>query len=616
MKKAGLFALVLILLSSFVYALNVTLVSPDDKAIYTNPGFINFKCSATGLNIIQFQIYSNMYGEFKKIAQKEGSYLSSNEVYQFSIFNSDNKFSNGKFEWNCKAVSDAEGVAWASKNRTFEIQIINDAPVCNGTFPQINLQKNTPQLNVLNLNNYIVDPNKDPLNFSFSGNNNVDITLKDNGFIDLSPKLDRVATDSIYIRSTDGKSSDVQCGPLTVNIASTGSGNTNTTNGTTGPPPTNTPPDISPAIPEQTKEKSVSFWQIDLDDYAKDDSGVSGLNWTVENVGNDIVRITINSINHEVKFEPIGIGSDTVRFVVKDSAGLSEEQNVKITITEPGQNNTNETEPEENEENLGIIKITSHTPGSNDPAMEEGNSLNFSVEVNEAEYDVVWYINGVQTEELSNKFKFVPEKSGEYVVSVIVSKEEADDSYEWEVKVVGKISEEEETNETSIEAAANLCGNNEENEGETCDSCPEDVKCEEGEECINNECIVKNKITGFSIKELKGGSLIGAVIVGIVVVLFIIIMIIRTKNLRHAKSKDRKLSSFEPKIKEIKPREEHILKTIEKEKSNLPSGVEHVIGFIQSGLASGDDDRTIKKALINSGWNRKQIKQAFNSIKK
>ena len=98
--------------------------------------------------------------------------------------------------------------------------------------------------------------------------------------------------------------------------------------------------------------------------------------------------------------------------------------------------------------------------------------------------------------------------------------------------------------------------------------------------------------------------------------IIITIMIIRTRNLRKAKLKDRKLSSFEPRIKEIKPKEEHVLQNIDRHGYTPPLGIEHIIGFIQSGLASGDSEKSIKKALISGGWNRKQIKQAFRSIKK
>ena len=49
--------------------------------------------------------------------------------------------------------------------------------------------------------------------------------------------------------------------------------------------------------------------------------------------------------------------------------------------------------------------------------------------------------------------------------------------------------------------------------------------------------------------------------------------------------------------------------------TNAPATLEPIIGFIHAGLASGDSEKTVKKALIHSGWNRKQIKQAFKSLK-
>ncbi len=609
MRDSLIFILTIILLSSYTLAYNVTLVNPENNAIFTNPDFINFKCSSDIPNMIQLQLHSNIDGEWRKLTQKDGS-LIKNEIYQFSLFKSSTKFNSGKFEWNCRAVSESEGVLWSPRNKTLEIQILNDPPICNSTFPQITLQKNTPQSNVLNLNNYIIDPNKDQLNFSFSGNNNVDITLKDNGFIDLSPQQERIAKDNIYIRANDGKGSDVQCGPLTVNIISTGPPPQNTTNTTTT---TNIPPKINPQIPDQTKEDGVSYWEIDLDDYAEDDNSKAELNWTIENIGTDVVKITINQINHKVKFEPLGKGTDTIAFVVTDPKGLFDDQDVKITITSQNQDTTQETDDqnqdEENlKEELGVIKIISHVPGSSDPKIETGSSLQFSVIVNEQDYEILWFVDGNQVKEGDTNFTFMPEEAKKYKISVLVSKNGKDDNYEWEVDTIEKINE-------TLDLAQTPCGNLIIDENETCSSCPEDVICKDNEECINDKCIIKqqeNKITGLGIKNLNTTSKIGMGAIGVVIILFVLIMIIRAKNKR--KSKDRKLSSFEPKIKEVKPKTEHVLKTIEQH--HVPQGVEHIIGFIQSGLASGDSPRKIKKALATAGWNRRQIRQSFKSIKK
>ncbi len=608
MRTAILLIFSLLLLFPFVYgAMNVTLLRPSNNApLEYEINNVQFICYTPGADAVR--LFTTINGSWSQTGNTVTNVPSNGNV-TFVVTN----VPVGTYKWNCFATG-INGVGWAPQNFTFSFSFPpNDQPVCNGTFPQISLQKNTPQTNVLNLRNYITDQNNDALTFSFSGDSNVDITLKDTGFIDISPKQNRVAIDQVYVKANDGKSSDIQCGPLIVSISDTSQGNT--TSNTTNNQPSNTAPQISPDIPDQTKDSDVSSWTLDLDDYGTDDKPKSELNWTVENVGNDVVKISINVINHEVKFERVGAGSDTVRFVAKDAGGLSDEQNVKITITAStgNQANTqNEDTDEFDETDSEVLKITQHTPGSSDPILEEKSSLSFSIEVNEENPDILWYLNGEQVEEDSNLFNFTPETAGQFNISVLVSKDGEEDDYVWNVEVIPAL---EETAVTNMEKTNVSCGNDIIDEEENCESCPDDVVCEGGEQCVDKECIVQgNMITGFSIADLRGGSLIGTVAAGIVVILFILIMIIRAMNKQKIKGKNRTLSSFQPKIKEIEPRKEHVLKTLEKEKSAIPSGIEPIIGFIQSGLASGDHERVIKKSLIKSGWNRKQIKEAFRSI--
>ncbi len=599
--KTIVLVLSLFILSSFASAITVELISPPNGAqLQYDINNIQFTCKAPGAEVAK--LYTNINGTWAQTGNTiYGKDIPADGKVTFTIVN----VSEGTYKWNCFANQ----IDWASANFTYNFQFPpNEPPKCAVSFPTVTLQKNTAKTNVLNLNNYFSDPETDYLVFAFSGNNNVDITVKTDGSIDLIPKQDRIATDSIYFRASDKKNSDVQCpNPLIVTIE-----------GGQTPAVANTTPtvlNINPSIPDQSKNEDVSYWEIDLDDYVEYSGSKSDLNWTVENVGTDVVNITINKINHEVRFEPLGVGSDNVLFVVESPGRLEDDQSVAITITSSDEENAEDAETDlEEEVESEFIKIKSHTPGSSDPIIEEGSSLNFSVDVDEVDSNIIWYVDGIQVDENGNEFTFVPEKSGKYKILVSVSKDGEEDNYEWEVNVVGSIGEE----GIALVETADLCGNGEIDEGENCAVCPEDNGCEEGEECIEGACLVQSKATGFSIKGLNGGSLIGVIIAGVVLLLFIVIMLIRTSNLRKSRSKNRTLSSFEPRIKErIGPKkEEHILSKIEKEESKPPTGIEHIIGFIQSGLASGDNEKEIKKALINGGWNRKQIKQAFGSIRR
>jgi len=594
MKKLN-WILGFLIISFAVSAINVDLITPPNGAqLQYEINSIQFTCKVPGAEVVK--LYTDINGSWSHTGSTiYGNNIAGDGSVTFTVMD----VPEGSYDWNCFA----DQLDFASSNFSYNFQFPpNEPPECAISFPIVVLQKNAGKTNVLNLNDYFTDPEDDDLTFAFSGNNNVDITVKSSGSIDLMPKLDRVATDSIYFRADDGKSGDVPCSnPLIVTIEG---GDDSVVDGNSL--------EITPTIPDQSKDMDVSFWEIDLDDYVEYDSGLSELTWTVENVGNDVVNITINDINNEVRFEPIGAGTDNILFVVTGPGDLEADQSVEIMIT----SGADESETEEDLDELvdpDIIKIESHTPGSSDPLLESGGSLEFSVEVSESDYEIIWYVDGEQVEEDSDTFEFTPEDSGDYVISVSVSKDGEDDDYEWDVKVVGTIDEE----DVVIDGGSELCGNGEFNEGEDCSSCPEDMGCESSEKCVEGECVVSNKITGFSIKDLEGGKLIGVIIVGVILVLFIAILIIRTSNIRKARSKNRTLSSFEPRIKEeTKPvKEEHILKKIENV-DTAPAGRDHIIGFIQSGLASGDNKKEIKKALIRGGWNRKQIKGAFGNIKK
>lgn len=606
MRNLILLALNIIILSSIVSALNVTLDSPPDNIFRDTDATIEFRCSAKGIDLLSMDFYTDVNGTWDKVDRKLISGTSSSTTFSLSVA----KLKNNKYKWNCKATDAIEGTGFGPLNFTFTLAIPqNDPPECVGSFPDVSLNKNTGKTNVLNLNDYFLD-DRNKVNFiGVSGDDNVAVTIKTNGFIDLVPNQNSVAVDRLYFIATDGVNSDVQCGPMKVSIVETGLVNTSQA--------VNQAPDITPKIPEQIKGDDVDFWTIDLDDYVKYDGDKSVLSWRAENVGSDVVNIEINNISHEIKFKALEVGTDNIVLVVADSKGLSDEQDLKVEITSSVDNQDDNDQVDSNEnledeiEEESFVKIESHAPGSSDPTVEQGSGIEFSVEVSESGADIIWYVNGVQVDETSERFKFDTNETGDYKVLVTVSKGGEEDNYEWDLKVVGSIDE----GTASVESEeSGLCGNGVIEEGENCDSCVEDVSCEEDEECVEGECIVAgNKITGFTVKGFGLINIVVGGVIGVAVILLIIIFSIRAKNKK--KMKDKKLSSFEPRIKEQMPeKKEHVLKTIENVRT--PSSVEHVIGFIQSGLASGDSEKMIKKSLIKGGWNRKQIKHAFKSIKK
>ncbi len=613
-----MFILFVLLFIASVNAVNVTLLEPEDKSklsyVINN---VEFKCDVTGAEVAK--LYTNISGSWSQTgATVYGNTINSNNgVASFIITN----LPQGNFEWNCFA----DQTNWGEFNFSFSFKFpVNEPPYCNGTFPGITLQKNTGKNDVVNLNDYFADPENDKLTFvGVSGDNNVDVTIKTSGLVDLNPRLNRVATDSLYFLVNDGKNNDFQCGPMKVEIQDTGSSGNETQN------QTNTAPRIDPEIPDQSKTMDVEFWILSLDEYGKDDQEVSDvLSWDVSGVDSDIVGIAINSVSDEARFEPRSVGESTVTFIVRDSEGLKDEQDITIKITE-------KVEEDLESEDAELIDIISKNPNDEEVQIETGDIQIFEINPSiKNDIKITWFVDNSTQNEDGTKFEFMAEEAGTYTIVVLVEKGDVSISKEWKVIVREKIL-------TVVEIGqGELCGNELIDDSENCENCPQDVTCGENEVCQEGQCITeKPKITGFSIaslNELNFGQKIISGAVLLIVILIVVILIVRTRNIRKRKS-SMKLSSFDTKLKNrgflSKFKKSNRLQTFKVRGNNPvmpelvkkteitsaaspPSGLEPIVGFINSGLASGDNPKTIRKALLSSGWSKKQVKQAFKSIEK
>ncbi len=588
MKKVGLLVFILIIFISFVSALSSQLISPPNNIFRDTKDPIQFTCNVRGNDLLSIDFFTNTNGSWKQIDRR----LISGTEATGSFTLSSRNLANGAYLWNCKVVDAQEGSVFAPQNFTFTLAVpSNDPPVCNSTFPSVTLEKNTAKTNVINLSLYITDKENNPLTFDASGDHNVDITFKNNGFIDITPKPDKVATDEIRFKVNDGVNSDVQCvNTMTVNIISTQVNNT----------PVDTGPVIS-AMPDQTKDKQVNFWEIDLDDYVNDPNHAKEvLSWTVEGFDTSTVEITINSASHKAKFEPQDDGETIATFIVKDPDGKKDEEEVLIKIT-PLSTTNDDSESSNGDVSSEILKIINHAPGSRVFITEVGEKVSFSFETNVDKFDASWSVDENTVDEKSKNFTYIFDKEGKHKVTLSVFGDDGNDDYEWTVDVIPKVIEdvievgEEEKQVENIVEEENLC---------------EDIECGEGEECVNGECVRKEAegiITGFSIANIPKGNIVTGVVIVLGLILVISILGIRAKNKK--KTKEKNLTSFGNIEKKVD-------KVIVKKEENTPAGYEHVIGFIQSGLASGDSEKNIKKALVRGGWNRKQIKMAFKSLKK
>lgn len=592
MKKSLLLLFSLLIFVSFTTALDVDLLEPSNGAqLQYEINNIPFKCNVSGA--VAVRLYTDISGSWDQMGSTiyEGGILHDDGVVTFLV----SDVPEGSYQWNCFA----NDVFWAPENYTFSFKFPpNNPPECVGDFPSIEMEKNVAQTDVLNLNDYFFD-DKDELEFiDIFGDDNIDITIKTSGMIDITPHQDAVAVDNIYFIANDGVNDDLQCGPMTVTITDPGGGE-----------PTNTAPSITPEIPDQTKEDDVSFWEVDLDDYVEDsETGDDGLDWDVSGVDTSIIEITINDISHKAKFEPQGIGEDTITFTVTDPDGLEDEQDVVITITATSGEEESEEEEQEEDDEETVVTLLSQVPEDENQELDLGGSLDFFITFS-GDGEVIWYVNGEEAKRGADNFEFKPDRAGNFEISVRVSDAGDSDEFSWSVNVGGSGAAK--LIELSGEAEA-LCGNGEINEGENCETCSEDVTCGEGEECIEGECITQetNLITGNVVKDFVVGNKFP--LIGVVVVIILFLFFVR-KVRRKKKSQDT-LHTYIGK----KPGEEKkpLIKEIKEERPVTPPSVDPIIGFIQSGLAAGDEEKTIRRGLLKSGWSRKQIKQAFKSIKK
>ncbi len=617
MKKRVFICLVLILLFAVLVnaGLNVELKEPKNNIeIRSEINNLNFKCNVTsgGTNIDSVRLYTNIFGGWQQTGstlfnQKEG-------MVSFLIIN----ISQGTFMWNCLATIPGE-TKFASTNFTFTFAVPeNIKPIFNGTVPDQSWYQDKSLNNAINLKNYFIDmDNKpQPLQFSISGNSNIDITLS-NGVVSFSQPPGWFGVETVYFTASDGQDS-VQSNPIKLTVIK------NATSSSENQTTLNTAPVIDPAIPDQTK-KPGDIWTLHLNSYVEDsESPKDTLKWRVENVNDNIVNISISNISKEATFTAISEGEDTVRFIVEDSGGLKDEQEILIQI-----NNTEDNILEE--ELKGALEIISKEPKNKTVEVKQSGKQIFKIDTSiKNDINVSWFVDGIYQEEAGRKFEYLAGAMGKHKIEVLVEKDGETVSNEWEVFVTEGINK---TNINAVALTQSLCGNNKTDEGENCENCPGDVKCSEGEVCKDQLCVKEEKnniITGFLIKNFNelnlSKKIIGAV-GGVFMLFFIIIMIIRTRNVRKKKltsfgagyktkksffdrfkKKDEGFVTIEPKKQILK--EEEVKSTV-----NPPSGIEPIIGFINSGLASGDNSKSIKKALLRSGWSRKQVKQAFKSVK-
>lgn len=624
MKRGFIFGLVLIFLATGVFGLSVELVSPVNNAVYVDSNTVVFKCKATGEDLRFLELYTNINGWGKKA---EASNPASNTEVTFSIKN----ITNGDFLWNCKVIDGVEGIKFSSNNRSFSVNLApNSAPVYKGGLGPQSWNMNSERRNAFDLDDYFSDADGNKLTYSVTGNDNINVNMDAGNVVSFSPPSNWFGTERIYFTANDGKDS-VNSDVINLTVIKT------TTPPSTGGQPgnTNTAPTIEGKIPDQNMS-SENSWYLDLGNYGKDNEDSSSkLNWAVEGVSNDVVKVDIDNTLKRTRFNPQGIGTDTITFIVTDSGGLNASQSVKVSVygKQIQKNEIEELLKEVEQPDSGFV-ITSVSPSEKNVIIDENEIKVFKIETSRGG-DVEWYLDGELLGETKEYFSFNSNQVGNYNLTVYVSDLDRILSNSWKIMV--KKKEITSVEVTNVQEQLPICGNNLIDVNETCSSCPSDVVCKEREICENDVCAEKKgllSITGSVVGNLSDDvKNIGYGILGVLGVSIISVLVIRRKNrLKYSrvgrleldeekegliKKLQRRLREYDQKRKERKEQKKSLKNQEFKVKQDIvqiaPSSLS-LITFIKDSVVQGHSKRDIKKALKEKGWGRLQIWKAFRKI--
>ncbi|MEK6937190.1 MAG: hypothetical protein AABW58_03915 [Nanoarchaeota archaeon] len=622
MKKSLLLFLFLVVLSTGVFGLSVELTFPVNNAVYVDSNNVIFKCKAIGEDLRFIELYTNVNGWSKK---GEIANPSSNTDVTFSVQN----INNGDYIWNCKAIDGSEGVKFSSNNRSFSVNLApNNPPTYKGGILSQTWNMNTERRNAFDLDDFFTDLEGNRLSYSVNGNDNVIVTIDTSNVVSFSQPSNWFGTERVYFTANDGKGS-VNSNVINLTVkTSTSQPDQNTNNA----------PTID-KIPDQNVSLDMTTWYLDLGNYGRDtEDSSSKLNWFVDGVNTDLVKVDIDNVLKRAKFTSQGKeGTDTITFTVSDSGGLNASQSLKVVIY--GAVNRDEFN---NFEGLlgGIEKIDDPgffvkaiIPVEKDVFIKTNEIKVFKLETTR-KGDVQWYLDGELLGETRNSFSFNSNQEKEYNLSVYVTDLEETIFHSW--KIIVK-NEEPIVIATQAEPTPAVCGNGIIEGGENCLNC-DDAKCKDNEKCENELCVENRglfSITGGVVRDLGLNKDVlkktGYGVLGVLLFLAFSIVVVRRKNKAKythltkleeeegfLKRVQKRLRAWDQRRVERKEQRVSLKNQESRNKEEIvktaPSTLS-IIGFIKDSVAQGHSRGVIKRALKEKGWSRLQIWRAFRKIR-
>ena len=337
-------------------------------------------------------------------------------------------------------------------------------------------------------------------------------------------------------------------------------------------------------IPELTIETGMNRNVVNLSEYFtsnntltyKYKAGVDGIEDLVIEIGGD----------GRVNIEAGQSGGRSVIFIADDDITAVQSNDVKIKISGDA-----------------VVEI-SFSPNTDSVTLEEGKGQAFAVSGNKS---IEWYIDNIKLNHTEKIYNFNG-GVGLHTVRAVVEGTEKN----WSVSVIAALaSPPPPDQQVEAEEEGLVCGNNVKEIGESCSSCPADVKCSANTECLNGVCVPVKQ-------QSKLILLLGLLAAAIVFVVMVVVLMrkkgigtgifVKIKNLLKMKKTDKtdKIDGKEQAKTEDKSEEERAEKIDEVDLNPL-------VIYFKSNLSRYKKEDLVNQAL-QQGWAQDQIDKALSKI--
>ncbi len=537
-----------------------------------------FQCTVSSTDALtKVELYVDTTGTWAKNKTNDSVESETSAIVSFEIKN----IPNGDYIWNCRAYNSTADVA-AGTNGSFSVSVADEGyPQFDGPIDNQSFAEDSTLENAFDLDDYFTDDGS--LTYSSSGATNVTVTIS-SGQVSFSSAANWSGTESITFTATDEGSLSNTSNEVLVNVTAVNDA-----------PYYDTIPDLN-----WTKNTVKT---IDLDDYFHDVEGSS----LTYNVSTSPDNITVSFSGSDVTLSPDTdwTGTSTIVFSANDSEDTTDSNSVSLSVGLSGNN----TAPVISCLGTGVAEIT--TTESKELTVTASDSDNDTVTMK-------WYVDDeIAPGQIAKSYNFSRDDTGEYVVKAMASDGTDTSSCSWTITVVELPGEAEDDVEANIEVESILnnetepkpvCGNDIPEEGENCESCPEDAACAQNEYCSDGVCVTKQPSSTKAILIF----VIITILIGIAG--FIVYKVTRKKSERHLFNEATTLGKGETKeapavdVHDIYNKEDKKpeIKAPKRPKNMKESPLEKYVRVMKE---KGFNSKQISEKLKKQGWKDEDFKR-------